>query len=106
MIWVISILAGGLTFLERSSIILWLSDWQMPAWLQRALRFVPAAAFAALAAPAILRPEGGPVDLALLNPRIWAAIIALLVGRYTRNLSLTIVVGMIAFWLLAWLFST
>ena len=105
MIWLISILAGSLTFLERSSIILWLSNWQMPAWLQRALRFVPAAAFAAIAAPAVLHPDGGPLDLSPFNPRILAAIIALIVGRYTRNLSLTIIVGMVAFWLLAWILS-
>lgn len=65
----------------------------VPPLVREGLRMIPAAALAALVAPAVLRPEG---ELVLLGPRPIAAILAALVAWRTRNVALTIVVGMAA----------
>lgn len=65
----------------------------LPPVVKEGLRMIPAAALAALTAPAVLRP-GGEFDL--LSARSLAAVLAALVVLWTRNTALTIVVGMVA----------
>ena len=100
-IWLIILTLGAVTFLQRSSFILWLSRWEMPQWLQRALNFVPAAVFSALIAPAILRTDNS-LDISLLNPKLLAACVATLVAWHYRSILPTIISGMIALWAVTW----
>lgn len=65
----------------------------VPPLVREGLRMIPAAALAALVAPAVLRPAG---DLVLLGPRPLAAAIAAVVAWRTRNVAVTIAVGMVA----------
>jgi len=92
---------GGLTLLQRSSFILWLSQWQMPDWLLRALNFVPAAVFSALIAPSILRTNNS-LDISLFNPKLLAACVAGVVAWHYRGILPTIVSGMVALWMVMW----
>lgn len=98
-IWVVMISVGLLTFLTRLSFIALLERIQLPAAFQRALRFVPIAVLSA-----IIAPEVGYADNALFlspqNPRLLAGILAALVAYFTKNVVLTIVVGMAAFLIL------
>ena len=71
----------------------------MPPWLQRMLRFVPIAALTAIITPELLIQQGA-INLSLLNTRLIAGAIASLVAYKTRNVLVTIVVGMLALWLL------
>jgi branched-subunit amino acid transport protein len=70
----------------------------LPPIVQEGLRMIPAAALAALTAPAVLRPAG---DLELLSARSLAAAIAGLVVLRTRNTAATIVAGLVAVVVLA-----
>jgi branched-subunit amino acid transport protein len=63
----------------------------VPPGVQRLLRQIPPAALASIVFPALLRPEG-QVDLT--QPRFVAGVIAGLVAWKTRNIALTLVVGM------------
>lgn len=65
----------------------------VPPLVREGLRMIPAAALAALVTPAVLRPTG---ELVLLGPRPLAAILAALAAWRTRNVAVTIVVGMAA----------
>ena len=71
----------------------------MPDWLGRALRFVPAAALAALVFPALTHPSGH-LDLSLHNFRLLAGLGGAVVAWRTRNVLLTILVGMALLWVL------
>ena len=71
----------------------------MPDWLRRALRFVPAAALAALVFPALTHPAGH-LDLSLHNFRLLAGLGGAIVAWRTRNVLLTILVGMVLLWIL------
>lgn len=102
-LWLVMIGLGLLTFLTRFSFIALLERWQAPPIVQRALRFVPAAVLTALIVPElVLRDE--VLNTQLANPRLLAGLLAALVAWKTRNVVLTIVIGMVVFWLLQFLF--
>jgi branched-subunit amino acid transport protein len=101
-IWLTIALAGALTYLTRLSFIVLLGRWTPPAWLGRALRFVPPAVLSAIIFPEVLMNENG-LNLAAGNDRMWAALVAVLVAWRTKNVFLTIAAGMAALYLLTWL---
>jgi len=90
------------TFALRFSFIYLFGKVEMPAWLRRALRFVPPAVLAALVFPALTYPNGA-LDLSLDNIRLLAGLGGALVAWKTRNVLWTIAVGMVLFWALQWL---
>ena len=98
-IWILMISVGLLTFLTRLSFIALLERIKLPAAFQRALRFVPIAVLSA-----IIAPEVGYADHTLFlspqNPRLLAGMLAALVAYFTKNVVWTIVIGMIALWIL------
>lgn len=100
--WILVLTVGVITFLERASFIIFLSQWQMPRWMTRALRFVPATVFPALVAPMFVMTDG-ELNLSLLNPRIIAGLVAIIVSWRSKSLLATIVAGMGTIWLLNWL---
>jgi len=98
LIWVIvGVVAAGTLGLRWSFI--GLVGGRVPAPVQRALRFVPAAVLAALTVPALLRLEG-TIDVSLDNHRLIAGAVAGLIAWTTRNVLATIGVGMIVLWTL------
>jgi branched-subunit amino acid transport protein len=100
-IWWILILGGLATYLTRLSMILLFSRWEIPAWLRRALRLVPAAVFSAIIAQEVLT-QNGKLNLGMSNPRILAAALATVVAWKTHSVLLTILVGMVTLWVLQW----
>ena len=96
-IWLILVIAGLLTFLTRLSFIALLGKWSPPAWISRALRFVPPSVFTAIILPQLLIRDNNFVPA---NPRLLAGIVAAAVGWRTKSIILTIAVGMAALLLL------
>jgi branched-subunit amino acid transport protein len=72
---------------------------EIPPLVRRALRFVPAAALSAIVLPALLA-RSGQIDISLHNERLIAGAVAGLVAWRTRNVLLTIGVGMALLWVL------
>ena len=69
----------------------------LPQPVLRALRFVPPSILAAIILPELLYQDG-QIYIALDNSFLCAGIIAALVAWRTKNLLLTIVLGMLALW--------
>lgn len=69
---------------------------QLPDMALRALRYVPLAVLTAIIVPSILMPEG-MLDFRLENTYLVGGVIAALVAWRTKNLLLTIIIGMGAF---------
>ena len=91
-IWTAVVLAGIGTYAMRASFLAFahrLAD--VPPGVQRLLRQIPPAALASIVLPSLLRPEG---HLDLAQARLWAGLAAALVAWRTRNIALTLVVGM------------
>lgn len=72
---------------------------QLPAAVIRALKYVPPAVLTAIIVPEVLIPNR-EVRLALDSPYLLAAVFATLIAWRTKNMLLTIVLGMAAFLLL------
>jgi branched-subunit amino acid transport protein len=92
-LWLIFLAAGLLTYAMRLSFILLWGKLDVPLWLLRALRFVPPAVLTAIFFPELFMP-GGALDLTPGNARLVAGALAALVAWRTRNIVLTILVGM------------
>jgi branched-subunit amino acid transport protein len=103
-IWLLFIAIGLGTFTLRFLFIYLFGKIEMPDWLRRALRFVPAAALAALVFPALTHPTG-QMNLSLQNFRLLAGLGGALVAWKTRNVLLTILVGMALLWALEAIFG-
>jgi branched-subunit amino acid transport protein len=81
------------TMATRIPVLWWLSLHPLSPSVARALKYVPMAVLSAIIAPVIFLSEG---KLALQpdNAPLIASVIAVLVSWRTRNLLLTIVIGM------------
>lgn len=90
--WVAILLAGAGTFAMRASFLAAADRLAtVPPRVRRVLRQIPAAALASLVVPALVRPGG---ELDLLAPELPAGVLAALVAWRTRNVALTLVVGL------------
>jgi len=90
------------TYLARSSFLLLPPGVETPAWLRRALRYVPAAVLTAIWAPELaLQKE--VISLTLHNERLLAGVVAIAVAWRFRATFVTIVSGLLALHLFDWL---
>jgi branched-subunit amino acid transport protein len=93
---------GLVTFLIRLSFIAFGRYLPDDPRIEAFLRYVPPAILGALIAPEIFM-VGGHLNASPDNPRLWAALSALLVARLTRSVLATITAGMAALWVVqAW----
>ena len=90
---------GVVTFAMRLLPIVLLERVSLPALVQRGLRFVPPAVLSAIIFPELL-VRNGALDVSFGNTRLIAGLVAALVAWRTRNVIVTIVVGMATLWLL------
>lgn len=97
-LWVLIIIIGSLTFIGRMSFLVLFGQRDMPKWALTALQYVPVTALTALAMPAIILNDGA-VDVSF-NAKIIAGLVAVFIAWRTKNLLLTIVLGMLTFWIL------
>lgn len=99
MIWEVMILCGLFTFATRFAMFSDIAPRRLPAWLAEALRFVPICVLTAILVPPILLDAGGQLDIHG-NPRLLAALFAMVALQATHSVLLTISVGLSALWLL------
>jgi branched-subunit amino acid transport protein len=103
-IWLLFVAIGLGTFLLRFLFIYLFGKIEMPIWLSRTLRFVPSAALAALVFPALTHPAG-KLDMSMQNFRLLAGVVGAIVAWRTRNVLLTILVGMTVLWVMGSFFG-
>lgn len=84
------------TLATRASFIVLGARWRLPEVVERALRYAPACALAAIVGPDVLAHGGAPVA-GLENFRLPAAIAAAIAFALTRSMLWTIGVGMTVF---------
>ncbi len=97
----LAIILGGTlaTFLERYPMLAFVGRLRLPERVSKALKYVPPAVLAAIIAPDVLL-RGDTLAIAASNARLVAAIVAIVVSWRTKNLLLTIIIGMVT--LLVW----
>jgi len=102
-LWLTILLAGLCTYAIRLSFIQLFANREIPPFVLKALQFVPPAVLTAIVAPELFLQDGS-LSLSLANGRLVAGLIAILVAWRTKNVVLTILVGMAAMWIIQWIF--
>ena len=98
-LWLVILGMGLITFAIRLAPIILIERGELPPLVRQALRFVPPAVLSAIFVPELIEPSG-KFDLSFGNVRLLAGLLAIAVAWRTRNVLLTIVLGMAALWLL------
>ena len=102
MHWSLIIYCGIITFLTRFSMIALLKKDRCNKKTKIVLSYVPSAIFPAIIFPLVFLDNDGSLELEN-NPKILAAIIAVIVGYFSKNIILTIFSGITSYWLLIFL---
>ena len=97
--WALIICCGLITYFTRFTMIALIKKEMFNARIREILSFVPSAIF-----PAIIFPEIFINDVGIFqiddNPKIIAAIIAVVIGVFSRSIIATIFSGLTSYWLL------
>ena len=97
--WALIIYCGLITFFTRFSMIALLKKEMFNDRIREILSYVPSVIFPAIIFPAIFLDNSGDFQLEN-NPKIMAAIIAMVVGIISKNIIATIFSGLASYWLL------
>ncbi len=98
-IWLVMLFGGLITFGMRFSFIFLFGKFHIPETVRKALHYVPPAVLSAIVFPELFLPNG-TLNLSLDNHRLLAGLIAMAVAWFTKNTLITILVGMIALFVL------
>ena len=103
MHWSTIIYCGIITYLTRFSMIFLLKEDILNDKTKKILSYVPSAIFPAIIFPPIFLDNTGSLDFES-NPKILAAILAIIVGYISRNILATIFAGLISYWFLIFVY--
>ncbi len=103
MHWSTIIYCGMITYLTRFSMIFLLKEDILNDKTKKVLSYVPSAIFPAIIFPPIFLDSAGSLDIES-NPKIFAAILAIIVGYMSRSILVTIFVGLISYWFLIFVY--
>ena len=97
--WALIIYCGLITYLTRFSMIALIKKEMFNDRIREVLSYVPSAIFPAIIFPAIFLDDSGSI-LIENNPKIMAALIAALIGIFSRSIIATIFSGLASYWFL------
>lgn len=89
------------TFLVRWPVLALVSRVNLPGPVLDGMKFIPAAVLTAIIVPAMLMPTGS-LEVSITNAYLVAGVASGVIAFRTRNLLLTIVLGMALFLLWRW----
>lgn len=102
-IWLVMLIGGLITFGIRFSFIYLFGKFHIPETVRKALHYVPPAVLSAIVFPELFLPNGS-LSLSFENERLLAGLIAVAVAWFSRNTLVTILAGMVALFLLQFVF--
>ena len=99
MTWLSIIIAGILTYFTRMTMIALIDREMLGERIKAVLEYVPSAVFPAIIFPAIFINDHGSF-VEINDPKIFGAIVAIIVGYFSKNIIATIISGLISYWFL------
>ena len=99
MTWLSIIIAGLLTYFTRMAMIALVGREMLSERVKEVLAYVPSAVFPAIIFPAIFINDYGSF-VEINDPKIFGAIVATIVGYFSKNIIATILSGLISYWFL------
>ena len=94
-LWTLVVIVGlaAVTVLTRSFFFMSSKPWHLPGWAQRGLQYAPIAALSAVVVPEIVMSQGQLIST-VLDARLFAAAAGAITYFRSKNVLLTIVLGM------------
>ena len=102
MTWFSIIVSGIVTYFSRMAMVALIDREMLGAKVKEVLNYVPAAVFPAIIFPGIFFNDLGLI-VEITDPKIYGAIVALIVGFYSRNVIATILSGLLSYWFIIFL---
>ena len=102
MTWLSITIAGIITYFTRMTMIALVDRDLLGEKVKAVLAFVPSAVFPAIIFPGIFINDYGTF-IEMNDPKIFGAIVAVLVGYFSRNVIATILSGIFSYWLIIFL---
>ena len=99
MTWLSIIIAGILTYFTRMTMIALVSRDMLGNKIKAVLAYVPSAVFPAIIFPGIFINDYGTF-IEMNDPKIFGAMVAIVVGYFSRNVIATILSGLISYWII------
>ena len=99
MTWLSIIVAGILTYFTRMTMIALVDREMLGDRIKAVLEYVPSAVFPAIIFPAIFINDFGSF-VEINDPKIFGAIVAIIVGYFSKNVIATILTGLISYWII------
>tara|TARA_B100001057_G_scaffold478894_1_gene549861 strand:- start:622 stop:939 length:318 start_codon:yes stop_codon:yes gene_type:complete len=93
------IFAGMLTYLTRMTMIALINRDMLGNKIKAVLEYVPSAVFPAIIFPGIFINDYGAF-IEMNDPKIFGALVALVVGYFSKNIIATILSGLVSYWFL------
>ena len=101
-VWISIVIAGLVNYLSRLVSVLVINPKKMSERTKKILNYVPSAVFPAIIFPAVfLNQENQLVQFN--DPKVIAILISFIIGIITKNLTITILAGLITFWTIIFL---
>ena len=93
------VIAGILTYFTRMTMIALVDRDLLGDKIKAVLEYVPSAVFPAIIFPAIFINDYGTF-IEMNDPKIFGAIVAIVVGYFSKNVIATILSGLISYWII------
>ena len=103
MTWLSITIAGILTYFTRMTMIALVSRDMLGDRIKAVLAYVPSAVFPAIIFPAIFINDYGAY-IEMNDPKIFGALVAIIVGYFSRNVIATIFSGLLSYWIIIFVF--
>ena len=97
MTWFSIIISGIVTYFSRMAMVALIDREMLGAKVKEVLNYVPAAVFPAIIFPGVFFNDFGSL-VEITDPKIYGAIIALIVGFFSRSVIATILSGLSSYW--------
>ena len=104
MTWSSIIIAGIITYFTRMTMIALINRDMLGNRIKAVLAYVPSAVFPAIIFPGIFINDYGAF-IEMNDPKIFGALVAILVGYFSRNVIATILSGLFSYWILIFVFN-
>ena len=105
MTWLSIIIAGIVTYFARMTMVALVSRDMMGDKIKAVLAYVPSAVFPAIIFPGVFINDYGTL-IEINDPKIFGALVAIIVGYFSRNVIATILSGLFSYWVIIFIFNS
>ena len=105
MTWLSIIIAGIVTYFARMTMVALVSRDMLGDRIKAVLAYVPSAVFPAIIFPGVFINDYGTF-IEINDPKIFGALVAIIVGYFSRNVIATILSGLFSYWAIIFMFNS